>query len=77
VENSPEKWIVHCDKVGRGKEALQYPSRYLYRGVISDKNILKDDGDRITFRYRDSKTGSRRGLASDVHIATGKCAWWV
>lgn len=56
VENSPEKWIVHCDNVGRGKEALQYLSRYLYRGVISDKNILSDDGDHITFRYRDSKT---------------------
>jgi len=50
IENSPEKWIVHCDNVGRGKEALQYLSRYLYRGVISD------DGDHITFRYRDSKT---------------------
>lgn len=56
VENTPEKWIVHCDNVGRGKEALQYLSRYLYRGVISDNNILNDDGDHITFRYHDSKT---------------------
>lgn len=50
VEKPPEKWIAHCDNVGRGKEALQYLSRYLYRGVISDKNIINDDGDHITFQ---------------------------
>ena len=34
---TPIKWVAHCQKVGRGKEALQYLSRYLYRGVISNK----------------------------------------
>jgi hypothetical protein len=53
---TPDQWIVHCDKVGRGKEALQYLSRYLYRGVLSNKNLLLDDGHQITFRYKDSKT---------------------
>lgn len=72
VENTPEKWIVHCDNVGRGKEALQYLSRYLYRGVISDNNILNDDGDHITFRYHDSKTrqwGTRTLQGEDfIHL---------
>lgn len=55
-KTTPQKWIVHCTKVGRGKEALQYLSRYLYRGVIANRNIIADDGNSITFQYRDSKT---------------------
>lgn len=53
---TPKKWIAQCEKVGRGVETLQYLSRYLYRGVISNHNILEDDGENITFRYRDSKS---------------------
>ena len=53
---TPRKWVAHCKHVGRGLPALQYLSRYLYRGVISNKNILNDDGDFVTFQYRDSQT---------------------
>ena len=52
---TPKQWIVHCKKVGRGLPALQYLSRYLYRGVISEKNILKSRDGQITFRYRDNQ----------------------
>jgi len=37
--------------------ALKYLSRYLYRVVISDGNVIRDDGTYITFRYKDSKSG--------------------
>ncbi|WP_428835667.1 transposase [Shewanella xiamenensis] len=30
---SPSKWVVDCQFVGKGAPALQYLSRYLYRGV--------------------------------------------
>ena len=53
---TPPKWVVDCEHVGRGLPALQYLSRYLYRGVISEKSILSDDGVHVTFQYRDSKT---------------------
>jgi Putative transposase/Transposase zinc-binding domain len=56
IPTTPERWIAQCEKVGRGVETLQYLARYLYRGVISNKNIIEDDGDCITFRYRDSQT---------------------
>ncbi|GMR01504.1 MAG: IS91 family transposase [Gammaproteobacteria bacterium] len=52
----PQKWVVDCRHVGKGLPALKYLSRYLYRGVISEKNIMSDDGTHVTFRYRDSKT---------------------
>jgi hypothetical protein len=34
--NFPKKWVVDCTHVGKGKPALQYLSRYLYRGVLSE-----------------------------------------
>ncbi|HHI92827.1 MAG TPA: hypothetical protein ENK04_04820 [Gammaproteobacteria bacterium] len=41
----------------RGLSAIKYLSRYLYHGVISEKNIIPDDGTNITFRYRESQSG--------------------
>lgn len=55
--DTPANWIVDCRHVGKGLPALQYLSRYLYRGVISEKNILKDDGKQVTFGYVDGDTG--------------------
>ncbi|MFQ3227883.1 MAG: hypothetical protein ACI8RW_001274 [Porticoccaceae bacterium] len=55
LPSTPRQWIVHCKKVGRGLPALQYLSRYVYRGVISEKNILNDRDGQITFRYRDNQ----------------------
>ncbi|MFT6100561.1 MAG: hypothetical protein ACJAYF_003119 [Arenicella sp.] len=49
----------HCKMVGRGLPALQYLSRYLYRGVIAEKNILCGQNGHITFRYRDNKQQSQ------------------
>lgn len=54
--NYPKEWVVDVTHAGNGYPALQYLSKYLYRGVISDKNIISDDGDHITFRYQESKT---------------------
>lgn len=51
--HTPKTWIAQCKCVGKGLEALQYLSRYLYRGVISNVNIVDDHG---TFRYLDAQT---------------------
>ncbi len=53
----PPKWVVDCTHVGKGLPALQYLARYLYRGVISDHNIIAHQDGKVTFRYIDSKTG--------------------
>lgn len=52
----PEKWVVDCKKVGYGIPALKYLSRYLYRGVLPDKDIIHYDQHKVTFRYTDSTT---------------------
>jgi hypothetical protein len=60
VPLTPKKWVVQCQRVGRGLPALKYLSRYLYRGVISDHNIIDDDGDYVTFSYKQSGSGETK-----------------
>lgn len=52
----PQKWVVDCKSVGNGEKALVYLGRYLYRGVIQEKDIIRCEGGQVTYRYRDSKT---------------------
>jgi DNA-directed RNA polymerase subunit RPC12/RpoP len=63
--------IAQCERVGRGVQALQYLARYLHRGVISNHNIIDDDGEKVTFRYRDSQTQAiqTRTLPGDDFMA--------
>lgn len=55
-ERYPEQWVVDCKSVGTGEKALVYLGRYLYRGVIREKDILACENGRVTFRYQNSKT---------------------
>lgn len=54
----PRRWIVHCTRVGKGLPALKYLSRYLYRGVIQETQLIAYDRVKrtVTFRYQDGKT---------------------
>jgi len=56
----PHKWVVHCTHVGKGLSALKYLSRYLYRGVISENNIVSNRNGDVTFKYVESRTGNTR-----------------
>ena len=50
-------WVVDCKSVGTGEKALIYLGRYLYRGVIAEKDILACTASQVSFRYRNGKTG--------------------
>ena len=52
----PKEWVVNCKHVGKGLPALKYLSRYLYKGVINDKNILTSQNGKVTFSYINSGT---------------------
>jgi len=52
-----QKWVVHCEPVGSGLNALKYLTPYIFRVAISNNRILKMEQDRVTFRYRDTETG--------------------
>ena len=68
----PEKWVVDCKCVGSGEKALVYLGRYLYRGVIQEKDILRCEDGRVSFRYRDAKTGKMQ-----VRTLSGAAFLWL
>ncbi|MEA3347938.1 MAG: transposase [Pseudomonadota bacterium] len=70
--NCPKEWIVDCKNVGNGDKALIYLGRYLYKGVIQEKDILKCDKGMITFRYIDSET-----KRSETRTVTGEDFLWL
>ena len=56
----PETWVVDVKSVGSGDKALVYLGRYLYKGVIQEKDIIACRDGQVTFRYQDSKTKKRQ-----------------
>ncbi len=52
----PKRWVVDCKNVGQGSKALIYLGRYLYRGVIQEKDILRCEDGMVTFRYMHART---------------------
>jgi Putative transposase len=52
----PETWVVAVKSVSSGDKALVYLGRYLYKGVIQEKDIIACRDGLVTFRYQDSKT---------------------
>lgn len=66
-DKTPKKWVANVRHVGKGLPALKYLSRYLYRGVISENNILSNRHGRVTFQYTNSDTGK-----TDTRTLTGE-----
>jgi len=61
-----QEWVVHCEPVGTGLGALKYLAPYIFRVAISNNRILKLENDRVTFRYRDTQTGTERFCTLDA-----------
>jgi len=55
-KNCPKQWVVDCKNVGNGDKAFIYLGKYLYKGVIQEKDILKCENGMVTFKYLHSKT---------------------
>lgn len=60
LPDCPRKWVVDCRYAGTGPSALKYLSRYLYRGVIGQNNIVANHDGNVTFKYVESRTGKTR-----------------
>ena len=56
-ERHPKDWVVDCKSVGSGASTLIYLGRYLYRGVIQEKDIVACHDGQVTFRFRNARTG--------------------
>lgn len=53
-----QEWVCHIQPVGSGESTLKYLAPYIYRGPISDRNILSVQNHRVIFKYQEqgSKT---------------------
>ena len=58
-----QEWVVHCEAVGSGLNALKYLAPYIFRVALSNNRLLKLENDRVTFRYRDTETGAEKWCA--------------
>lgn len=71
-KDCPTKWVVDCKSVGNGDKALIYLGKYLYKGVIQEKDILQCDNGMVTFRYICSKTKKYQ-----IRTVTGEHFLWL
>ena len=67
----PREWVVDCEWVGNGEKALLYLGRYLYRGVLAEKNILACEDGQVTFRYTENSG------ATKTHTLAGADFLWL
>lgn len=53
-----KQWVVYAKKTGKTIDyALEYLARYTNRVAIGNQRIVRVTGQKVTFRYKDSKTG--------------------
>jgi hypothetical protein len=48
-------WVADVQPVGTGEPALKYLAAYVYRTAFSAERIIADDGQFVTFTYKDAK----------------------
>ena len=53
-------WVADVQPVGSGEPALKYLAAYVYRTALSAERIVADDGQRVTFTYRDNQGRPRQ-----------------
>jgi hypothetical protein len=61
-----QRWVVDIEPVGQGQSALKYLSAYVYKTAITSQRILSDDGQSITFAYKQSQTGQWKTMTLDA-----------
>jgi len=65
------EWVVQVQPAGSGQRVLEYLGRYVFRIAITNSRLEHFDGGRVTFRFRDRRTGqmARRTLAAPHFLA--------
>jgi len=53
-------WVVQVQTAGSGHRVLEYLGRYVFRIAITKSRLESFANGRVTFRYRDRRTGQQR-----------------
>jgi hypothetical protein len=69
-----QAWVVHCEPVGSGVEALKYLAPYIFRVALSNNRLLKMEAGQVTFRYQDTDSGKEKWctLAAEEFTRSGR-----
>ncbi|MEA1972791.1 MAG: IS91 family transposase [Candidatus Cloacimonadota bacterium] len=51
---------THSEPVGNGESTLKYLANYVYKTAISNNRIVSLENGKVTFSYKDSKTGDTK-----------------
>ncbi len=63
-----QKWCVHCKPAPGATDAvLRYVARYVYRGIISNRDIISVTDTHVTFRYKATDTGRLTTMTLHPH----------
>jgi len=52
-----QRWVVHSQPVGSGRQALHYLSRYIFKTATGNRRLQLLPDERVRWPYRDSATG--------------------
>jgi|WetSurMetagenome_2_1015567.scaffolds.fasta_scaffold28883_3 hypothetical protein len=60
-------WVVFAKPTIQGPDkVLEYLGRYVYRVAITNRRILDIENGKVTFRYKESKTGQAKTMTLDA-----------
>jgi hypothetical protein len=51
------EWVVHVQHAGTGEKVLEYLARYVFRIALVNSRLERFEDGRVTFRYRDGRSG--------------------
>ena len=55
-----KEWIVYCKEPFKdARNVIRYLGRYTHRVAISNSRIIKEEGGKVTFKYRDYKDNKK------------------
>ncbi len=66
------EWVVHVQHAGTGEKVLDYLARYVFRIAIVNSRLERFDDGHVTFRYRDSRTGTTKRCTLDAVSFIGR-----
>ena len=62
-----KEWVVHCKPAVQGtQKVLAYLGRYIHRVALTNSRLVSIAEGKVTFRYRDSRTGRTKTLTLDA-----------
>jgi len=67
-----QEWVVHVQHAGTGERVLDYLARYVFRIAIVNSRLERFEDGRVTFRYRDGRTGTTQRCTLDAVSFIGR-----